>query len=228
MDAPLPISSHYLGDAGEHYSSVYQRDADLPGYRYDAAFFAPHLRPDDVLLDFGCGNGGLLRRLAPFVKRADGLEVNPASAAIARESGLHVAGGLDALEPGTYTVILTNHVLEHVRDVPTTLERLRTLLVPGGRLVVRLPIDDPHARKQRSWSRDDIDRHLQTWTPRLFANLLYETGFEVDDARVYASAWHPKLFWLERFGLHRIAFWAVAVAFRRRQLFVRAHRPSEP
>ena len=42
----------------------------------------------------------------------------------------------------TYDVIMSNHVLEHVRDVCGTLERLRQWLKPGGRIVLKLPIDD--------------------------------------------------------------------------------------
>jgi predicted SAM-dependent methyltransferase len=137
-----------------------------------------------------------------------------------------VFSSFDALvhEP-RYDVIVSNHVLEHVRDVCSTLEKLRAHLKPGGRLVVKLPIDDAHTAYQRDWSRDDSDHHLQTWTPRLFANVLFESGFEVNECRVITSAWHPRLFPLMKIGLGPLAFWMLALIKRRRQLFAVATNP---
>jgi SAM-dependent methyltransferase len=197
-----------------------------PGYAIDFAYFRPYLKGTDVVLDFGCGNGGILRLIEQMVEHAEGLEVNPASASIARLQKLTVFSSLDALahEP-RYDVIVSNHVLEHVRDTCSTLEELRAHLKPGGRLVVKLPIDDARAPYQREWSRDDSDHHLQTWTPRLFANALFESGFEVNECRVIASAWHPRLFPLTKIGLGQFAFWMFALIKRRRQLFAVATNP---
>jgi hypothetical protein len=54
----------------------------------------------------------------------------------------------------------------------------------------------------------------------LMANVMYESGFEVQDIKIITSAWHPKLFPLAKLGLGRLAFWAMSVAKKRRQLFV--------
>ena len=179
-----------------------------------------------MLLDFGCGNGGILRLAARAVARAEGVEVNPAAARLARQQGLIVYPSAEALPTApTYDVIMSNHVLEHVRDVCGTLDRLRQCLKPGGRLVVKLPIDDARAAYQRTWTRDDSDHHLQTWTPRLFANVLFEAGFDVKECRVITSAWHPKLFRFARLGLTPFLFWLLAVIKRRRQLFAVAVNP---
>jgi len=88
-----------------------------------------------------------------------------------------------------------------------------------------LPIDDAHTAYQRDWSRNDSDHHLQTWTPRLFANVLFESGFEVKECRVITSAWHPRLFPLMKIGLGPFAFWMLALIKRRRQLFAVAINP---
>jgi hypothetical protein len=91
----------------------------------------------------------------------------------------------------------SNHVLEHVRDVCSTLERVRQAMKPGGRVVIKLPFDDVHERKQRGWSRDDLDFHLHTFTVRNFANVLFESGYDVERCEVITSCWHPRLFPLE-------------------------------
>lgn len=223
------ISEHYLGARGEAYIDARQALSRAEhGYRLNFAWFRPHLRAADRVLDFGAGTGGMLRLIKGHVARAEGLEVNPAAARLAREqSGCEVYERMDLIPAGpVYDAVVSNHVLEHVRDVCATLEQIRARMKPGGRLIVKLPIDDWRSRRQRGWSRDDVDHHLQTWTPRLFANVLFESGFDVRECRVLTSAWHERLFWLRRFGLERPAYWAFAALKHRRQLLAVALNPS--
>jgi 2-polyprenyl-3-methyl-5-hydroxy-6-metoxy-1,4-benzoquinol methylase len=221
------VSKHYAGERGQAYAASKQPDPLGFGYAIDFEYFRPYLKHGDVALDFGCGNGGILRHVARHTREAHGLEVNAAAMAMARAQNLTVFPSLEALpnEP-RYDVILSNHVLEHLRDVCGTLEQLRERLKPGGRLVVKLPIDDHRTPYQRAWSPEDSDHHIQTWTPRLFANVLFESGYEVDECRVITSAWHPKLFPLARLGLGKFAFWLLAVVKSRRQLFAVARNPQ--
>ena len=214
------VSQHYQGRKGSEYVH-HLADAMSPGYALNFRYFRPYLNRSQLCLDFGCGNGGMLRLVREHVARADGLEVNPAAAAIAVEAagGGTIYHSIDELPPGpTYDVVVSNSVLEHVRDVCGTLEVLRTHIKPGGLLIAKVPFDDANARYQRRWSRDDVDHHLHTWTPRLFANLLYECGYEVQECRMSTSAWHPRLFWLMKYGLGPLAFWALSVVKRRRVL----------
>lgn len=222
------VSAHYQGERGVRYQGYHQAVPNHAGYALNLRYFEPYLKPTDVVLDFGCGNGGMLRLLQQRVARADGLEVNPAAAALARESGACIYDALDALPTTpTYDVVVSNHVLEHVRDVSGTLERLRQVIKPGGLFVTKLPLDDFRDPHQRRWDRDDIDHHLHTWTPRLFGNVLYEAGYEVETCRVVTSAWHPRLFSLLKWGLAPVAFWLLAVLKRRRQLLAVGRVPED-
>ena len=226
-DSVSTVSTHYKGDRGARYVACRQSDPHHPGYELDFAYFKPYLKRSDVVLDFGCGNGGMLRLVNEHVQRADGLEVNTHAASIARSLGFDVYHSLDEL-PRTpvYDAVVSNHVLEHVRDASSTLERVQASVKRDGLLLLKLPIDDWRARDQRKWSRDDIDHHLQTWTPKLIGNVLYEAGYEAEDIRVITSAWHPKLFPLVKLGLGSLAFWALAAMKKRRQLFVVGRVPS--
>jgi SAM-dependent methyltransferase len=218
------VSAHYRGESGARYAAhAGQLVGDHYGYQLNAAFFRPHLGPGSTVLDFGCGNGAMLRALQPWVGRIDGLEVNPHARALAASSGAVIYAALDEIPATTlYDAVVSNHVLEHVRDVPGTLEIIRAHLRPGGLLCVLLPVDDFRAARQSRWDRNDADRHLQTWTPRLFANTLFEAGYdEVLECRVLTYVWHDRLFPLYRFlgRAHHAVAWALAVALRRRQLW---------
>lgn len=222
------VSTHYQDEAGQRYVKHYQSDPDYEGYKVDLKFFKPMLKPTDTILDFGCGNGGLLRLLSDHVERAEALEVNPHAAEIARSQGLTVYSSIEEIPTGpVYDVILSNHVLEHVRDPISTLERLRKSMKPGGKLLLKLPIDDWRARDQRRWRPNDINHHFQTWTPLLIGNVLTEAGFKVERTKVITSAWHPRLFPLIKYGLERIPFWLISVITKRRELFAEATFEAE-
>jgi 2-polyprenyl-3-methyl-5-hydroxy-6-metoxy-1,4-benzoquinol methylase len=221
------VSARYLGEQGREYETARQPDRDDPGYLIDFAYFKPYLGTGQRVLDFGCGNGGILRQIQKNVGVVDGVEVNPAAREVARSSGVNVYDSVESIPVGTeYDVIISNHVFEHVRDVCGTLEKLRRLLRPGGKLILKLPFDDSNARYQQAWSVDDIDHHLYTWTPRLLANLLTETGYGVQSCELVTSAWHPKLFPFCKFGLQSFVFWMFAIVKRRRQTFAVATNPG--
>ena len=220
------VSRHYQDAKGEAYYAKVQRVHNDRGHDINCRFFLPYFQQCDDVLDFGCGAGRLMICVAGSVRSIEGLEVNPAAADRARELGYTVYSDLPSIpETKLFDVVISNHVLEHVRDVCSTLEVLRSHIRPGGRLVVKLPLDDFRSKHQSKWARDDVDHHLQTWTPRLFANCLYEAGFEVEKCAVLTTAWHPRLFPLIRLGAARLICWATALVLRRRQLLAVARNP---
>lgn len=221
------VSDHYQGDAGVEYAKARHSNVDSHGYDLNFQSFSPHLKPGDKVLDFGCGNGGMLRRLKDFGALPEGLEINPAAAAMAREQGFTVFASLDQIPADRrFDAVVSNHVLEHVRDPSTTLEQVRLRLRPGGKIILKLPIDDVRSRHQRGWSRQDVDHHLQTWTPRLLANTLFEAGYDVQRCDVLASAWDPRLFWTRKIGMEDLAFRVYARLRNRRQLVAVAINPA--
>jgi 2-polyprenyl-3-methyl-5-hydroxy-6-metoxy-1,4-benzoquinol methylase len=220
------VSNRYLGDKGQLYESIRQSDPRALGYEIDFNYFKPFFTRQQRVLDFGCGNGGLLSHAIEVAGKAEGVEVNEAAIKLARNTGACIYSGIEQLPPdAVYDIIYSNHCLEHVRDVCGTLETLRSHLKPGGFLLLKLPIDDANASHQRKWRNVDVAHHLYTWTPRLLSNLLRETGYEVKDCRVITSAWHPRLYFLRCLGLTNFAFWAFSVLKKRRQLFAVAINP---
>lgn len=140
--------------------------------------------PASRVLEVGCGLGDLLASLRPA--RGVGIDVSPRMIELARERHpgleLHVADvERDALPEGPYDVIIMSDVVGHLDDIQRGMERVRSLLAPGGRVVVtyynflwepvlkvaeRLGLKTPWP--DQNWlSMKDID------------NLLYLSGFEV-------------------------------------------------
>jgi 2-polyprenyl-3-methyl-5-hydroxy-6-metoxy-1,4-benzoquinol methylase len=213
------VSDHYQGDRGGAYVAARQYDAHHPGFGLNFDYFHPYIGPRSRVLDFGCGNGGMLPHIGRAASSVEAVEVNPVARELARGFRFPVYESLDAIPAGKqYDVIVSNHVLEHVPDVVDVLSRLRRHLVPGGLFVTKLPIDDIRESLQRTWSKDDVDRHFYTWTPRLFANVLFESGYNVESIKIVTSAWDRRLFPLIKIGLAKPAFWCLATLLNRRQL----------
>ena len=95
------------------------------------------------LLEVGCGSGARLADLERAGWIVEGQDIDEAAVATARSRGLHVHAGkveeLVDLPAATYDVILMSHVLEHLHRPVDVLRRCRSLLRPGGRLVLSTP-----------------------------------------------------------------------------------------
>ncbi len=95
-----------------------------------------------AVLDVGCGTGDLLEELANRGCRAVGLDINTTSIEICRKRGLlAVQGDLDILSfpAASFDTIILWHVLEHIPSPRKALERIHSLLRPGGKLLVYCP-----------------------------------------------------------------------------------------
>jgi SAM-dependent methyltransferase len=184
------------------------------------------VRPKDTVIDFGCGSGALLDLLP--AGRKLGVEVSEQARQLARSRGYEVYTSSAELPAEIADVVISNHALEHTLHPRAELAELHRSLRPGGTFVLWLPLDD--WRVQRSPSPDlDKDHHLYTWTPRLIGNLLRESSFNVGSAKVVSDAWPPRRAYSLYQALPRPLFRGLsffsAVALRRRQLHVVAHKP---
>jgi SAM-dependent methyltransferase len=135
-------------------------------------------------LEIGPGQGIELRALRWIGWNAEGLEIDPAGAAVAeRVSGceVHIGAIIDApFSPGTFELIYLHHVLEHVPDLLPSLERILQLLAPGGRAVMVYP--NPNSLVCRLWGKFspawDAPRHFVLPAPRAIEELLRSIGFQ--------------------------------------------------
>jgi SAM-dependent methyltransferase len=92
------------------------------------------------LLEVGCGSGALLAHFPTPHKQ--GIEMSRQAVALATEKGLTVTAGSYHDVSGTYDLIVSFGVIEHVVSPTDFLRTLRRALKPGGRLVLGQPIQD--------------------------------------------------------------------------------------
>lgn len=120
------------------------------------------IQRDARVLDVGCGNGGLLDRLAKvgFTKLSGADPFNDAD--IETPSGVPIAKRYMNEVTGEFDVIMFNHSLEHVPDPVETLKAVRRQLAPGGICLVRLPTTSSEAWTVygRDWCLIDAPRHF--------------------------------------------------------------------
>jgi SAM-dependent methyltransferase len=215
-------STHYTGEAGAEYFAWQDSAGEING-RINARKFENFLSDTNVLLDFGCGGGHLIRALN--AKYKIGVEINPIARASATNYCDQVFESIDLVESATVDVVISNHALEHVPYPIKALAELHRVLKINGTLIVCVPIDD--WRTQRVFTKTDINHHLNTWSPQLFGNSLSEAGFNPnpDDIRVYTHAWFPNYLriWKRR-RIFDFLCWLYSIKVRRRQLLAIAKK----
>jgi 2-polyprenyl-3-methyl-5-hydroxy-6-metoxy-1,4-benzoquinol methylase len=159
--------------------------------------------PDGArVLDVGCATGYLAAELTRRGCTVDGIEFDPVAAEQARAHCREVVIG-DLEAPATQAavaqmltrarpdVIVCADVLEHLRDPWAVLAWLRTLLAPGGRAVISVPII-AHWTARRALLRGRFDytnyglldrTHLRFFTRASAAELARRAGFAVREER---------------------------------------------
>ncbi len=103
-------------------------------------------KPIENLLDAGTGTGRMLEVLAPFAKRATGLDISPDMLAIARDR-LASAGVSHAqvrlgdayrltFNGEGFDAVLFHQVLHYLDDPGAAVAEAARVMIPGGRLVI--------------------------------------------------------------------------------------------
>jgi 2-polyprenyl-3-methyl-5-hydroxy-6-metoxy-1,4-benzoquinol methylase len=137
------------------------------------------------VLDIGCGNGRLLRRLQDLGHACVGVEPDASARRHALDMGLAVHDGTAEalpreLDGELFDCILMRHVLEHCLDPNHAIRSARVRLKPGGMLVVEVPNNDCLGRLYFgcSWLWLDAPRHLNFFTRASLSAIVASHGFE--------------------------------------------------
>ena len=129
------------------------------------------------VLEVGCRDGRLLEQLRDRAG-SDVFGLEPSFA----ESDAAIARGIpctcDTLEgfapTQPFDAILLFHVLEHLRDPSSAIRKLRSMLAPGGALIVEVPnLYRPYGSLEDNFFQD---AHLYTFSPRTLAWMMSRAG----------------------------------------------------
>lgn len=212
------------------YPSIYLWPNPFKIYEYQIIMAAARLRPDDVVLDLGCGAGLHAHTLARRCRRVVGLDVAHRWIRRAEQERHRLKPGMDVsfvcaplekagFAEGTFDRIFSFSVLEHIANYEEVLAECRHVLKQGGRLhfsvdwlgAVREPdLLDKHRR----------DHHVvRYFSPAEMEDLLKRLGFA--DIRVGTFVRTPPAIDLFKQGIREEFVysyrrsWAKAWALRR-------------
>jgi 2-polyprenyl-3-methyl-5-hydroxy-6-metoxy-1,4-benzoquinol methylase len=142
------------------------------------------------LLDFGCGGGAFLKRMADRGWKVTGLDASVGAAKSVQEDlGLTVLTGSQPhpeLMPCSFDVVTMWQSLEHVHRPLAVLREAYQLLVPGGKVIVATPNIEslPFYWFGPSWFGLDLPRHLTHFTRKSLRDMLETAGFRVEMVRL--------------------------------------------
>jgi ubiquinone/menaquinone biosynthesis C-methylase UbiE len=184
----------------DYYEELWERlgeHLEPPDLELRAAFAHANVRSGDRVLDFGCGDGALTGVLADAAGADSVVGVDVAEAALARARARH-PGLTFALAPidgalpfddGSFDVVWSSEVIEHVADTARWLSEVRRVLVPRGRLLLTTP---SHGRLRLAIGgierySEPLGDHLHLYSARSLRELLTEFGFAVTELRLAAG-----------------------------------------
>lgn len=139
-------------------------------WRADWQFALERLKPGERVLDVGSADGAFLERAAE-IANAEGIDANEQGCLRARRAGLKVTCSTvtdyAASNAGAFDVVAASQVLEHVYDVATFVQGLKTLARPGGRIILSVPNNQPY---YAGWSKyeplNNPPHHIGLWNER--------------------------------------------------------------
>ncbi|MEO7673532.1 MAG: class I SAM-dependent methyltransferase [Pyrinomonadaceae bacterium] len=151
------------------------------------------LRRDSRILDFGCGNGRLLRSLHYFgftnLTGADAFIKND----ILYPTGVKIyRRRLDEFDE-TFDLVMLHHSFEHLEDPLNALIQIRRLLGNDGACLIRIPVVNFAWEKYGvNWVQMDAPRHLYLYTEGAFRSLAEKAGLSIEKVTYDSGAFQ---FW---------------------------------
>lgn len=194
------------------------------------------------MLDLGCGHGRFTRIVFGSDRRiTTGCDLLHQQLISARDSGTYqivtrADGHRLPLPVASFATVLSNSVLEHIREPAPVLRQVARILKPGGRLIITVPSDRFHSylaasQKHRASGQPGlaaaynaaVDQQLQHFhyhTPNEWARLFQTTGLELVHVNYYMAPaateeWDRMN---QRYGIGRRSLFSMLVSPRLRRL----------
>lgn len=167
------------------------------------------------ILDVGCGHGYTLFWLARRFPRATLLGMDIAADQIAGGQRAAAATGLDNLHfrPGivtdlpdaaVYDLVIAIDVLEHVHDDAALLQKIATIVRPGGHVVIHVPLRHQVQRRILPiFRRHTVDDHVRDeYLPHEIVEKVTRAGLDVTTLAYGFGFWGELAFELNNLFWH--------------------------
>ena len=149
-------------------------------------------RPDDRLLDVGCGSGAAVRAAAPTVDRAVGVDLSQGMIGRARELA-HATPNIEfsvadaevlPFDDATFTALLCTTSFHHYPNPERAVAEMARVLTPAGRVVIADMVSDRAIMRVLDQVLRRTQRsHVGCQRSRGLARLLIGAGFGVPTIR---------------------------------------------
>jgi SAM-dependent methyltransferase len=181
-----PANYHAFNFSEERFGLVYKVRQRLEAHR--ALSMCGELSEEARIIDIGCGDGFHLSLLREFGKpgwQLEGVDSDERAVKAAQERGIHVhTGTLESLNlpPNSYDLVFMIQTIEHVDDPVAILRSVRSLLRPGGRVVIMTDNTDSYdfmLFKSRHWGGYHFPRHWTLFNKRTMTELARKVDLDV-------------------------------------------------
>ncbi|MFD1094511.1 class I SAM-dependent methyltransferase [Salegentibacter chungangensis] len=133
------------------------------------------------ILDIGAGTGDFLDRAKMSGWEVEGVEPNPDARSLALSKGVILKKHVSEITSHNFDVITMWHVLEHIPDIESYIENLKSLLNENGIAVIAVPNFKSHDAEfyGEFWAAYDVPRHLWHFSPNGIKEIFRNHGFEL-------------------------------------------------
>jgi SAM-dependent methyltransferase len=180
-----------------HYDQKYfewQKSVGEFGGWANKTKYEKYISKDDVVLDFGCGGGFLLKNIDCAKKI--GVEINPTAAETAKSNSIEVYSCTKDVPDECIDTIISNNALEHTHHPLDELKELYKKLKKNGKIIFVVPCENICY----TYKPNDINQHLYSWSPMCIGNLFTLAGFNVIESQPYIHKWPPHYMKIARLG----------------------------
>lgn len=176
----IPVMS---GEYDRPYFTARFQDRDRPALWFYERIIRRWIQPG-ALLDYGCGTGFLLKRLAKSYNVA-GFDISPHAREAAQKnvSDLSVYAEQTDIPEAKYSGIVSLHVLEHIErtKIPETLSCWRRSLTRNGRVLCVIPDANGkgHQLAGKHWIGFGDPSHITLLGWQEWQQIFLSSGFSV-------------------------------------------------
>jgi len=144
----IPVKAEKFWDrTAKYYDKVEKRDEQT--YLNIIERTGKYLKPEDIVLDFGCGTGLACNEIADKVKRIYAIDISTRMIEIAKSKAdncqiknidfTNTSIFDERYKRGSFDVILVFYILHLLEDTHKFMQRINELLVPGGLIISVTP-----------------------------------------------------------------------------------------